>query len=849
MINFSKPYSGILTGKAIMKLKKGEKHLYYLSEFRRRPKKLTDLLPWLALIAPGVVLNKDGSFQKSYRFRGKDLASSTREELINSVARLNNVFKRLETGWVINIEARRVLSKDYPKSQFTNPVARLIDEERKAFFEAGQHYESLYYLTLTYIPPSDILSKWEKYLIDRDYQKEETNMQTHLKNFLGQAQSFFNIFRECMYECQELTDAETLTYLHSTISTKEQKIKVPECPMYLDSYISDTPLTTGLEPKLGDRYLKIISVKQFPAISMPGLLDKLNQLEFEYRFSTRFICLDKQDALKEIDEYQRKHAAKSKNLVTKIIESVTKKELPPDNPEALVKMEEAMDAKAEIQGDLINYGYYTMAIVVWDADPNQVAKKAEQVEKILNSLGLVTINEQLNAVEAWLGSLPGLFRANIRRPLIHTVNLAHLIPISAIWAGAETNQHLQAESLIYTQTTGNTPFRLNLHIGDVGHTMVIGPTGSGKSVLLALLAAQFLRYQNAQVYFFDKDGSCRTLAAGVGGDFYDLSVETEINLAFQPLARIDEAGEKAFASEWLLDYLDESGMELNSENKSLIWEALTSLANSPKEERTISGLTFLIQDKELKKALEPLTLSGAFGNLFDSNTENLEYGSFQVFEMAKLMNTPAAIAPALSYIFHRLEERFTGVPSLLILDESWIFLKNPVFAAKIEEWLKVLRKKNVAVVFASQSLTDVTNSSIASSIIESCLNKIYLPNATAMEQTTKPLYEAFGLNNTEIKLISEALPKLEYYYKSTLGSRLFELALEEIALAYCGASSAIDQKMVKKFLKEYGRDEFNRAWLEYKGLPEALQQYQEFIKATVITAKESIKKTMKGGVA
>jgi type IV secretion/conjugal transfer VirB4 family ATPase len=804
--------------------------MYYLYEFLRRPNKLSDLLPWAALIAPGVILNKDGSLQKSYRFRGPDLDSSTRSGMITVAAKVNNVFKRLGTGWVIFVEAQRIQSQRYQESSFPSPVAVMIDEERKRFFSSGQHYENNYYLTLAFLPPPENYGKWEKYLIDRDYEKEETTFQIHLKNFLTEAQMVFSLFKEVMTEAEELSDAETLTYLHSAVSTRRFTVKVPECPMYLDAYISDSPLTTGLEPKLGLRsdlqYLRVISIKQFPGTSLPGILDNLNRLNFEYRWTSRFLCLDKNDAVKELEAYQRKHFSKRKSFLTTIREQITKKEAPIDNPDALVKSNDAGTAIQELKADLVSYGFFTMAVVVMDANPNRAAKKAQAIEKTINSLGFVTVDEQVNAVDAWLGTIPGLFRANIRRPLLHTINLAHIFPVSAIWAGPERNTHLNGPVLMHTQTPDKTPFRFNLHIGDLGHTVIVGPPGMGKSVLLASIAVQYLRYPNAQVYIFDKDGSCRALTAGVGGDFYDLADEHGGALSFQPLIDIGDENERAWAAEWLYDYLRGENMAITPELKSTVWAALCSLANAPAEERTISGFVFLVQDKRIKQAMEPLTLNGAFGKLFDANRDNLQYGRWQVFEMAKLMNMATAIPPTLGYLFHRLEQRFTGEPSLLPLDESWLFLKNPIFAPKILEWLKVLRKKNVAVIFATQSLSDIASSPVASAIIESCLTKIYLPNPSALDQTTKPLYEAFGLNETEIRLIAQAAPKRQYYYKSPLGSRLFELAMGPVALAYCGASSPQDQQMVQKILLE-DKEHFNEEWLVYKGLVNAVPRLKE----------------------
>jgi type IV secretion system protein VirB4 len=164
------------------------------------------------------------------------------------------------------------------------------------------------------------------------------------------------------------------------------------------------------------------------------------------------------------------------------------------------------------------------------------------------------------------------------------------------------------------------------------------------------------------------------------------------------------------------------------------------------------------------------------------------------------------VAPVLTYLFHRLEERFDGRPTLLVLDEAWIFLDHPLFAARIREWLKTLRKKNVAVLFATQSLADIADSSIAPAIIESCPQRILLPNDRAIEPQSRAAYERFGLNDRQIELVSRATPKRHYYLQSARGNRLFELGLGPIALALCGASDPASQKRIDDILAEHGAE-------------------------------------------
>ena len=127
-----------------------------LAEYRQRPALLADWLPWAGLVASGVVLNKDGSFQRTARFRGPDLDSATQGELIATSARLNNALRRLGSGWALFVEAERQSAADYPHSDFPEPLSWLVDEERRATFEeSGNHFESGYHLTLQYLPPEE----------------------------------------------------------------------------------------------------------------------------------------------------------------------------------------------------------------------------------------------------------------------------------------------------------------------------------------------------------------------------------------------------------------------------------------------------------------------------------------------------------------------------------------------------------------------------------------------------------------------------------------------------------------------------------------------------------------------
>jgi type IV secretion/conjugal transfer VirB4 family ATPase len=702
-----------------------------LAEYRDRNSRLADFLPWVALVGSGLVLNKDGSFQRTARFRGPDLDSAVAAELVAVAGRLNNAFRRLGSGWAIFVEAQRHPSNHYPDSHFPDAASALVDAERKAGFEeAGAHFESSYFLTFTYLPPAEDAARAESWLYEG---REQRGLDPHeaLGGFTDRTDRLLRLIEAFMPECRWLDDGETLTYLHGCVSTHRHRVRVPETPMYLDALLADQPLTGGLEPRLGQAHLRVLTITGFPTATTPGLLDELNRLAFPYRWSTRAVLLDKTDATKLLTKIRRQWFAKRKSVAAILKEVMTNEASVLVDTDASNKAADADLALQELGADYAGIAYVTATVTVWDADPRVADEKLRLVEKVIQGRDFTAMAETINAVDAWLGSLPGHVYANVRQPPISTLNLAHMIPLSAVWAGPERDEHFAAPPLLFGKTEGSTPFRFSLHVGDVGHTLIVGPTGAGKSVLLALMALQFRRYADAQVFAFDFGGSIRAAALAMGGDWHDLGGDLSdgatTSVSLQPLAHIHDVSERAWAADWIGAILTREAVAITPEVKEHIWTALTSLASAPVEERTVTGLTVLLQSNDLKQALRSYCIGGPYGRLLDAEREHLGTATVQAFETEGLIGTGAAPA-VLAYLFHRIEDRFDGSPTLLIIDEGWLALDDDGFAGQLREWLKTLRKKNASVIFATQSLSDIDGSAIAPAIIESCQTRLLLPN-------------------------------------------------------------------------------------------------------------------------
>ncbi len=793
-----------------------------LTEYRRPANRLADFLPWAALVGDGVVLNKDGAFQRTARFRGPDLDSAVPAELVAVAGRINNALRRLGSGWAVFVEAQRHPAGAYPASNFPDAASALADTERKAEFEEeGVHFESSYFLTFLYLPPAEDAARTERFLYEGRERADGADAREGLRGFVDRTARVLQLIEGFMPESAWLDDAETLSYLHATISTKHHRVRVPEVPMHLDALLADQPLTGGFEPRLGTAHLRVLTIIGFPSATTPGILDELNRLAFPYRWATRAVMLDKLEATRLLTKIRRQWFAKRKSVAAILREVMTNEASVLLDSDAHNKAIDADAALQELGSDLIGQAYVTATVTVWDENPGIANEKLRLAEKVIQGRDFTCINETVNAVEAWLGSLPGHVYANVRQPPLSTLNLAHMIPLSAVWAGPARDEHFGGAPLFIARTEGSTPFRFSLHVGDVGHTLVVGPTGAGKSVLLALMALQFRRYAGSQIFAFDFGGSIRAAALAMRGDWHDLggalTDDATDPVALQPLARIGDVSTRGWAAEWIAAILTREKINVTPEVKEHLWSALTSLASAPVTERTLTGLSVLLQSQNLKRALQPYCIGGPYGRLLDAETERLGDASVQAFETEGLIGTGAAPA-VLAYLFHRIEGRLDGRPTLLIIDEGWLALDDAGFAGQLREWLKTLRNKNASVVFATQSLSDIDASAIAPAIIESCPTRLFLPNERAIEPQIAAIYRRFGLNDRQIEILSRATPKRDYYCQSRRGNRLFELGLGEVALAFTAASSKSDHAAIARILAEAGHRGFAEAWLRERGV-------------------------------
>lgn len=802
-----------------------------LKQFRDRTQGLPDLLNFALLPQDGILQNKDGSLTVAWYFRGEDMDSATHAELAGISARLNGILLGLGNGWMLNCDSIRKPATTYPSNgALPDRTSWLIDEERRQQYEReGAHFETTYALSLTYLPPLRTSNKIVEMIYeDESRDNSEAGFAARiLDQFKRQVEDFESALSATLplrrMRGIQKTDAfgrtyiedELLQYMDFCVSGVLRPVRLPTIPMYLDALIGAHPLYGGVAPRVGDMHIKVVAIDGFPHDSYPGILHALDEQGFEYRWSTRFIFLDPQQARSVIDGARRRWQQKQRGLKDQVFNTSNGA----IDLDALEMAEDAQSAIGEAESNNVRFGYYTSCVVMMHTDRELLQEQAREVRKVMLNLGFGARIEDINSIEAYLGSIPGHAYPNIRRPILHTLNLADLLPITAVWAGPRHNPcpfyPENSPPLSYAATTGWTPFRISLHVGDVGHTLMIGKTGGGKSTALNFLLAQHFRYPNAQVFTFDKGYSSYLLVNACGGTYYDIGAESS-GLAFCPLKRIDTPADQAWAAEWLEIMLTLQGVSVTPQMRQMLYEAILRLTRSPR--RTLTEFVAELQDDQLRQALAHYTLAGPMGSLLDAEEDSLIDGAFQAFEMEHLMNMGEKnIVPVLLYLFRQVEARLDGRPTLVALDECWLMLAHPLFREKVREWLKTWRKKNALVFLATQELADVMNSPIRDVILASCPTKILLPNPEANENSSRPMYELIGLNDREIQLLSHATVKRDYYYKSPLGRRIFSFGFGPVALSFVGASGQDDIRTVRQLIDSEGEN-WPARWLRLRGL-------------------------------
>ena len=856
----------------------------YFVPSRTKPKQLSDVVPWRSMIAPGVVLQKlRHGLQRSYAVRGPDVMGLTPETQGALMMQMSDCVKRLGGRWMLHSEAQRSRVTRLPKASWPSPVLELLDaEHRHRLLETPGSRETKYYRTLTWWPPDTGTRQGLRWLMtgsQPDVAREaEAGDQTlshdqrvSLIQFVREADDFMDLLRGMLAACRPLTVEETASYLHSCVSTNWDPVGPLAFYQDLDVQLCDTPYWGGWYPILGTPdtpdawHLRTCSILGFPSKSVAGMLRRLDAADLDYRWSTRWVGMEKHAQATMLRKTQGAWMGQEKTIMGRMAESMSNQPQRILNTDATNKAEEVDAARQEVGADIVAYGEYTNTITVGHPDPRVAEDQLTYVLKTLANEGFTATKERVHATAAWFSSWPGDRRNNVHRSYHHSLFLAHVSPgATAAWPGPEWDEHLQALPWFYAHTEFNTLFRVVNHVRDLGHFLLLGKTRSGKSTLANFLRACWMQYQGAQAKVFDLDGHARLLTYLLGGHWHDLGSHL---LRFQPLRYVDDPQRRGIALQWLLDLLTLYKVPTTAASQAYLGRGLTELAKRSPDARTlseylriltaqstaqeISSKTFKVDvtgvarenprliaianlKMEIRQVLDRFTTQGEFGGIFDGNADVVGAHPVQTFELRNLFGRPQILEPVLSYLFPEIDRQMsTDHPMFLFLDDAAVTWLTPEQAAqdwtdvrrklerKLHEWLMTSAKKNVSLGLSTHSIVQVFKSALGPLIQEGCTSRFFLPMAEATEPDITAIYQRLGLTTGAIREVARLPAQRDvYYYCKEMGQRPLSLPHGPLAVNCFASNTAEDHRDMNDILAQEGPERFAPAWFRRHGFEE-----------------------------
>ena len=568
----------------------------------------------------------------------------------------------------------------------------------------------------------------------------------------------------------------------------------------IDKYLPAARLYFGnkaIEVRGADRsrVAGIISIKEYGPTSSAGMLDGFLQMPFEFIISQSFSFTNRQVAIGKMQLQQNRMIQAGDKAVSQIRE-----------------INLALDMA--MSGD-IAFGEHHLTILCIEDDLKSLENVISMAMVEIQNSGVQPVREKVNMEPAYWAQLPGNDAYIVRKSTINSLNLAGLASLHNYPTGKATGNHW-GDSVTVFDTTSGTPYHFNFHVRDVGHTLIIGPTGAGKTVLMNFLCAMAQKFK-CRMFFFDKDRGAEIFIRALGGVYTVIDPSKKSN--FNPFQLPDTGENRTFLLDLLKLLVTVNGEELTAENIMALSQAINGNYKLAKKDRRLANIVAFLGIEGAGSLATRIAMwhsKGSHANIFDNETDALDLNNYRIFgfEMAELLKDSMCLGPVLLYVFHRINISLDGTPTMIVLDEAWALIDNPIFAPKIKDWLKVLRKLNTFVIFATQSVEDASKSAISDTLIQQTATQIFLPNLKA----TQVYRSAFMLSQREYVLIKTTDPGSRYFLIkqgiSAVVARIDLKGMDDIINVLSGRSETV--LLLNKLLKEHGDNPENWLHLFYE---------------------------------
>lgn len=822
----------------------------FYRQFRPRGRALWDMLPWYAHLrddtVDGVVVCKQGkALLRCYAVHGQDWQGINDAILGARMMQASDALKRLNGSFFVHTESRRDLATRAAPVTSKYPIVNSICAAREDQLAAKPGtWESWYFVSLT----------WTPWVGD----KGKAHSAPSVKTFMEAADDFIGYLKGGMTTAEALTTEEQLSYLASTVNDGPmgRSVAEPEPGTRLDRYLVESAWNSGTyhdgwDARLGAWHVRLASLTGYPHKSWSGMMRELDSLPLGYRWCTHWTKIEAYLHKVLLQEIQRKRLGQEKSILQHASDHVTKfrRRVVDHSPERDVEDLDAL--RQELGANIKALGRFQTTLMTWGASKDEADANQRRILHTLRRQGfMVQVESPPTALiphhtAAWLSTIPGTGDHGTRRLLQTSLTAAHLWPgLQAAYSGPAQDEFLQAPVWLRARTDGHTLMRIANHGDrgrrDVGHFLMPGPTGSGKTTFANLLRALWMQYRNAQAVTFDVKRGGRLLTHLLGGQWYDLG---QLNFQIQPLRELEDAQGRSMALHWVLGLLEEAKTLITGEALAYVTSNLGRVALLPASQRTLTALITAMADHTrgvelrakgnplneslvkthvaVQTALQPFTQRGLYGHIFDTNHDTLDMGTVLTFEMEGLLSQPRLIGPILRHVYPRIYRRMsTDAPMLLINDDAAIPWAVQAVQKQSEDWLRLTRDKAVSMGFLTHSIVDVFNSPLGQVLLDSCPARFLLPNTAALDDEVAPVYSRLGLGREAIRLLATARPQEDVFYTCTeQGARVIHVGLSPFLRDVLARNSAEDHRQMDRILAEEGPEGFADAWLAFHGYP------------------------------
>ena len=707
-----------------------------------------DRLPYAAHLDDKTLRLRDGALMQVLAIAGMPFETETADQL-NHMLSVREVLLRsaLDGRFILYHHViRRRVSVEL-SAEFSSPFAAELDRQWRERLATKQLFVNEQFLTLVRRPARGKAGWGERMarMLGRQLDGDSDEVDPALIRELDAASQAllsslepYGARQLGCYKTREGLCSEPLELLSALYNGEMRPVLRPADDVDLGHHIPYRRLSFGLDTLElqgagAHDFAGLLSIKDYPGTTRAGLIDGVLRLGSECVLTETFAPADRQIARERMDLAIRRLRAADDDTAT--------------------ERREMLSAKDALVSGQTGFGDHHLSLLVRAPSMPALDSALAGAAAVLADIGAVVVREDINLAPAFWAQFPGNESYAVRRALISTSNAAGFISLHGFPMGSMTGNHW-GEAISLFETTSATPYFFNFHASDLGHFTVIGPSGSGKTVVLNFLTAQAQKLRPRTIVF-DKDRGTEIFIRALGGHYTQLTPGEPTG--FNPLQLPDSAVNRAFLVDWLRAMLAPK----DSEEERLIATAVdVAYDNDPKFRRLRYFRELLAgnrrpEEGDLAARLGPWIHQGPNAWLFDNEHDALDL-SQQVagFDMTELLDSPALRTPAMMYLFHRVDERLDGTPAMIVIDEGWKALDDEVFAARIRDWLKTLRKRNDIVGFGTQSARDALESRIASAIVEQTATQIFMPNAKAQ---IDDYCKGFGLSLHELELI-RALP-------------------------------------------------------------------------------------------